>query len=571
MSPLQHLDLLKFTYLLFCESEDSMPRTAKAYRTIAAGFIVIALIGLPACRTMYDPVARDPVNQKLLIAGESTKTYESAIKYARAKQEAYIYAMVRDAVISDRVALGLLPLGAAALGLGISGTSGDPLTALGLAGATGYGLGTWFTSKARREVFGVGAGALGCVVVAAAPLNIDPNKKGAIGEARKRLVEVLPTLRATIDNYDVPNKSAVVADLVMTAKTALADAEATRRHADDVLTGLNQAGSTIVDAVEAVRLEITRAAVGTAQDLRDLQDHLKSSVYGPFQDIIGLATPARKLRETEKALQNKQVLDADATAKADLLSALQAVRVAADALAREVEAVNISGVPAEFGKCLDSARGLRPAAKLRIIPGSLVRVAAGSTARIVITGAKTRPTVVPLWPPAVKIQVTEVPEAGPAFVDIGVDASVPAGTYFLSIRDEESDVEKTVRIEVGGRAQAGPPAAGPSAQEIAGWTSRIKAKLNEKLPAAKWTDAEGEWSTAALPGAAEFRLRFKTDAAAKAAASQEQDKRLAKVPDAQQAPPIVSSDQKDFVLKVPNVTLKNVIEQMTEESWPPEK
>jgi len=255
--------------------------------------------------------------------------------------------MVDDTVLSDQIALGLLPMGAAVLGLGVTGTTGDPIMALALSGATGYGLGTWFTNKARREVFKVGATATGCVIAAAAPLDVSKEKQKRIETARNHLHETLVTLRGKLDPE---NTISAVTELIT-------NAEETLRHADEVLQGLNQAGSTIVNAVEAVRIEITKAAVDTAQDLRDLQDHLKSSVYAPFQDILGIATPKGKSLSTgelEALSVEKRTAEEE-----DIREAVQHVQIARDTLAHEVAAVNISGVPAEFGKCLDSARGIQ--------------------------------------------------------------------------------------------------------------------------------------------------------------------------------------------------------------------
>ncbi len=476
--------------------------------------------------------------------------------YARARQDAYIKAMVDDTVLSDRIALGLLPMGAAVLGLGVTGTTGDPIMALALSGATGYGLGTWFTNKARREVFKVGATATGCVIAAAAPLDVSKEKQKRIETARNHLHETLVTLRGKLDPE---NTISAVTELIT-------NAEETLRHADEVLQGLNQAGSTIVNAVEAVRIEITKAAVDTAQDLRDLQDHLKSSVYAPFQDILGIATPKGKSLSTgelEALSVEKRTAEEE-----DIREAVQHVQIARDTLAHEVAAVNISGVPAEFGKCLDSARGIQAPTKLRISPSSLVRVPKGGSARIVITGAKTRPAIVPLWPKDVKIQL-DIPDTGALIVEITIDKTVPVGAYFLSVRDEENDVEKTVRIEVLRMDQS---AAEPTEDKNKNKEARNKIleSLNVKMPAAKWKNAESSaWTFALQKSAVQFRLNLKTKDDATTAKSSPYGQKLQtleNIPDKEKGRVTVTIDKASLVLTVSNAQLQNVREEIT--PWP---
>ena len=59
-------------------------------------------------------------------------------------------------------------MSAAAVGLGVHEVSGEAITALGLTGAAGLGLGTWFNNEPYKTIYIAGARALGCAVEAVA-------------------------------------------------------------------------------------------------------------------------------------------------------------------------------------------------------------------------------------------------------------------------------------------------------------------------------------------------------------------------------------------------------------------
>ncbi len=54
--------------------------------------------------------------------------------------DAYIEAVGDQAVLTNAPAIGVIPFSAAALGLGITGSSPNAVTALGLSGAAGFGI-----------------------------------------------------------------------------------------------------------------------------------------------------------------------------------------------------------------------------------------------------------------------------------------------------------------------------------------------------------------------------------------------------------------------------------------------
>src|SRR5262245_42510554 len=77
----------------------------------------------------------------------STKphTYAEAQAAADALWARYSQQARSQTTITNGLYAWLSAIAATIMGLGITGTSGTPITALGLPGAFSYGLGTWFT------------------------------------------------------------------------------------------------------------------------------------------------------------------------------------------------------------------------------------------------------------------------------------------------------------------------------------------------------------------------------------------------------------------------------------------
>ena len=98
-------------------------------------------------------------------------TLQSAIKYANDAKDAYKTAIGEQAMLTSSLGLGLIPLSAAALGLGIANVDGNAITALGLTGAAAFSATTWVGSKPRQRVYIAGIKAMTCAVDAMIPLN----------------------------------------------------------------------------------------------------------------------------------------------------------------------------------------------------------------------------------------------------------------------------------------------------------------------------------------------------------------------------------------------------------------
>lgn len=89
---------------------------------------------------------------------------QHAFAYAEYAKDQYGDAGKQYGSISGTLGVALIPMGAAAAGLGITGQSGVPVTSLGLAAATGLGLGTWLQSPPREATYAHGQLAIECIL-----------------------------------------------------------------------------------------------------------------------------------------------------------------------------------------------------------------------------------------------------------------------------------------------------------------------------------------------------------------------------------------------------------------------
>ena len=135
-------------------------------RRISLRGIIVAALFASGC-SVYRPYVKPCAK----IPDDRATTYEEGLKYAVSAREAYESAASEQAWIAPAMGTLLIPVGAASLGLGLSGVTGDALLGLGLGGATLLGLGTSLPSKPRQMAYLVGASAVDCAIRVTRPLS----------------------------------------------------------------------------------------------------------------------------------------------------------------------------------------------------------------------------------------------------------------------------------------------------------------------------------------------------------------------------------------------------------------
>ena len=82
----------------------------------------------------------------------------------------------------------LIPVGGAALALGIEGIASGVVTGLGVGGASLLGMGTFYQHKDREIVYNTGATAIDCLLSAMQPFtNVSDDRLGSLAESLSQL------------------------------------------------------------------------------------------------------------------------------------------------------------------------------------------------------------------------------------------------------------------------------------------------------------------------------------------------------------------------------------------------
>lgn len=204
-----------------------------------------------------------------------------AIKYADSTKAAYQSALRQYGAIPGAVAVPIIGMSAAALGLGITGTSGAAITALGLAGASSLGAATWYQNKPREGVYIAGYNAVTCLVESTKsvqlPSVVEEHLQLALFGDPKALQPLqrlgLLALRA---------KLAAQIRVVEASRTEVSNADQVLGEANKIY----QDSDAITQA--GLKLAINMSSVG--QDL-----------VGRVDEVIGLVNDA--LRQTEPNIQ----------------------------------------------------------------------------------------------------------------------------------------------------------------------------------------------------------------------------------------------------------------------------
>src|SRR5262249_10201678 len=101
---------------------------------------------------------------------DPAQDFREAWAEAERVKEAYRKALGNEAELQNWLGIGLIPLAAAAMGLGVSGGHTTQILALGLGGAAAFGTATWLSNRPRTAAYVAGYKAVTCAQQAVTPL-----------------------------------------------------------------------------------------------------------------------------------------------------------------------------------------------------------------------------------------------------------------------------------------------------------------------------------------------------------------------------------------------------------------
>lgn len=433
-------------------------------------FLILALFQFFGCASMYNPLRpgwgqdSNPIITECETPKDGTGEYpySKGVNCAERVRNAYLDAGVDDALRSDATALTLIPLSLAAMGFGIAGGSGNAVTGLALGSGALLGWGTWTTSATRRDLYGLGAQAISCVVTASEPLNIPQARITRIKTNREKLLTLIQNLKEEIKNvkeseYAKSNEGKSKADeKIHSANKTLDEGWGALKAVDLAADALSHAGQAIWNATMEVHSLVVSAQIKNANDLRYFNDFLQGTVYGNFQDIIGLSaisTPFGK-KEKKKPADEAKALEPDENKeKYDrLINNLENKQMAVINLITELNAdlqsISIVDLNSRFASCMSPIKTFQQPKKLLVSP-RILQMNPNQERQIKISGGAPPFSIFGDWPDSVSLAISPsaLQKAGVISIKTGEKGFDASKTYRLFVEDDEGNTI-IVRISV---------------------------------------------------------------------------------------------------------------------------
>ena len=402
-------------------------------------------------------------------------TISDAIAYANRGKEAYKQAAGEQEELKSALALGLIPLSAAAVGLGVHEVSGEAITALGLTGAAGLGLGTWFNNEPYKTIYIAGARALGCAVEAVAPLDLN---RSLIDQLRIDLGDIpdaaglndhmsaLHTAKGAAESalraFD-PNGTDTgplverAEDDIDAAADLLALADQTYRSARALERRIAEGGPLLMEAVDRIAAEVDEALIANAPDLNALPEIING--LSQNAQVFGLEVESGEDADTPgggAAMAGIVEDTAPPPAPGMLLeNALENLKRAAETLLSSnrrvailVESVQDRAPGDALQDCGVDVEQLNLA--ISVLPDDEITFPsnADGKGRLVLTGGKRPYFAVPTKDMGDQLKVTPREEPGLSLLLIETESGLPADTYKVHVFDSaRGTAEVEIKIE----------------------------------------------------------------------------------------------------------------------------
>jgi hypothetical protein len=234
------------------------------------------------------------------------KQLRSALAYAEYAKDQYLAAKAQSADLPAPLASFLIPLGGAALGLGMTGNSGAPVTALGLAGATTLGLGSLLQNKDREKVYITGAEGVQCLLNNMAPFthtqgqdlrDLDDDVNDLAQESSDLDVLIAAVSATRLEDC---NAKLSRAKLLKAAELASKAAKDTVKIASDFLETAENSPVTIVYTVDKINTSVSSEIINTEPDVKSLSANLKDVIPDKANNLAGIPTAKKGADESAK-------------------------------------------------------------------------------------------------------------------------------------------------------------------------------------------------------------------------------------------------------------------------------
>ena len=442
------------------------------FRATIAVLLVCSSLAVSGCSLLNPHVTWDRPDPK-----DGTITLTMAIEYANDAKDAYKGAVGDQALLTNALAMALIPLGGAALGAGIHGVSAEPLAYLALSGATIYSAGTWLSSTPRQDIYIAGIFGITCAVEAVLPLQFssgrlhnglnDLNTQAGLAEQHAREVT---RLIAEVEGIaqDKTAQTTSAAESVESARRIMEMAQSNYGDGISLSHLQGRAGQLLVAKIDDIDALVAKQLKTTQRDLQSLAAIIQGLGH-TARTLTPLPAGAAQLlgaraEPGEIAVESEDLVTADERKKRlkELVDALN------DALKAMNGAVGmLSAASTKVGAIVNSVTRSKPSDTLKkcgveevaiaftLIPAGDITLRQGKDVRIVARGGSA-PYKAYLTPqPADGVSV-EPPIGLDSTVRVKATDKAPPNEYQLLIEDATLNVQ-SVKIIVVGTEEKAPP------------------------------------------------------------------------------------------------------------------
>jgi hypothetical protein len=454
---------------------------------------------------------------------------DTALRYSLEAKDKYRGALRDQATLQSLLGIGLIPLSAAAIGLGATGGSPEAILALGLAGTSAFGTGAWLLNKPRQLAYVAGIKAVTCAEEAVAPLDVSADVRKELNANVRLLATQLPRLEDAANRAAsaagvgealakaVTSKHAVLvgqaAALLSLTKSATAEVEAARSlvaSAQEARTSgvalqrtLDGAGRQLVIAVDKIADTVDGLIAETQRDPQALTTIISGlgSAYATFTTVPeGVKiqkpekgepkiTPETEVRSKEALTAEEQTqLSAIEAAARELNAALRDLRPAVTAVrtARRIVADHVNSVLQDtpivkLRACGVTAGDLVTA--LTVEPAQPIHVKKATATSFTIKGGLS-PYGVGLVAAAPGLTVTQAGVFAPA-VNVVTTAETPPGEYVINVTDGANHHLPVKLVVDPGEAPAAGAASKPPAGALESFVAAMKATPSPSVTVGK--------------------------------------------------------------------------------------
>jgi hypothetical protein len=266
--------------------------------------LLLALL-LPGCAIVNPNVSLErPGSEKLKpqdSAAEKHYTLSQGIQYAEGAIEKYDNYISSNNWFSGTMGVLMIGVSAAALALGITDGGATAIAALGVSGASLFGIGTFLSDSSRNAIYNEGKEKVICAIAAVQPLFLSPEQIEKFKNSLEAIKTEIANVQTDIENVRVakagvndPVLLALAQNRIDSAQETIKAAESAYEVGTKIDLQLSRAGNALITAVDGINAEVNKMLAGTVGSLE-----AANTIIG------GLATTSTRLITVPKEVVNQ--------------------------------------------------------------------------------------------------------------------------------------------------------------------------------------------------------------------------------------------------------------------------